>query len=275
MNLPAQLRDGMSFQFASTVQQQTSLQQITVNGAVVSNQSTTVGNSISAGGLSQDGVRLEMQADDYAIDYTMPGLPFPIRVSASRVIGNFSSPLLKSDDDQEFAYMFDMKNLTIADDLWNLFDPDAVLPRDPARFLVDLSGKARLFYDLLDFETMRDAIKQGDKIAELTSLTLKDMDISAAGAQLTGTGAFTFDNSDMTTFQGLPAPSGTASLQMSGLNGLMDNLVKMGLLENDAAFGMRMGLGLFTVAGDGDDTLVSDIEVKPDGQILANGKRIK
>ena len=62
---------------------------------------------------------------------------------------------------------------------------------------------------------------------------------------------------------------------MSGLNGLMDNLIKMGLLENDAAFGMRMGLGLFTVAGDGDDTLVSDIEVKPDGQILANGKRIK
>ncbi|WP_457650031.1 DUF2125 domain-containing protein [Profundibacter sp.] len=275
MDLPAQLRNGMSFQFASTVQQQTSLQKITVNGAVVSNQSTTVGNSISAGGLSKDGIRLEMQADDYAIDYSLPELRFPIRVSASRIIGNFTSPLLKSDDDQEFVYMFDMKNLTIADDLWNLFDPDAALPRDPARFLVDLSGKVRLFEDLLDFNAMRDAIGNGNKVAELTSLTLNEMDISAAGAQLTGTGAFTFDNSDMATFQGLPAPSGTASLQMSGLNALMDNLIKMGLLENDAAFGMRMGLGLFTVAGDGDDTLVSYIEVKPDGQILANGKRIK
>jgi len=275
MNLPAQLRNGMSLQYASTVHQQTSSQRITVNGNLVSDQSTTVGNSASVVGLSKDGARLETQADDYAIDYTMPELPFPVRMSASNIIGNFAGPLLKSDEDQKFTYMFDLNNLTIADDLWNQFDPDAVLPRDAARFLVDLSGNVRLYEDLLDFNAMRNVIENGNKVAELTSLTLNGMDISAAGAQLTGTGAFTFDNSDMTTFQGLPAPSGTASLQMSGLNGLMDNLVKMGLLENDAAFGMRMGLGLFTVAGDGDDTLVSDIEVKPDGQILANGKRIK
>ena len=275
MNLPAQLRDGMSLQYASSVRQQTSSQRVMVNGNIVSTQSTSVGNSSSTVGLSKSGAQMEMQADDYAIDYTMPELPFPVRMVASNIIGNFAGPLLKSDDDQGFIYMFDMNNLKIADDLWNMFDPDAVFPREPARILIDLTGSARLFYDLPDFETMRDVIKQGDKFAELTSLTLNGMDISAAGAQLTGTGAFTFDNSDMTTFQGLPAPSGTASLRMSGLNALMDNLIKMGLLENDAAFGMRMGLGLFTVAGDGDDTLVSDIEVKPDGQILANGKRIK
>ncbi|WP_428546951.1 hypothetical protein [Profundibacter sp.] len=275
MNLPTQLRDGMSFQYASTVRQQVTSQRVTVNGNLVSDQSTTVGNASSAVGLSKDGARLETQADDYDIDYTMPELPFPIRISASRIIGNFAGPLLKSDEEQKFTYMFDLNNLTIADDLWNQFDPDAVLPHEPGRFLLDLSGSIRLFEDLLDFNAMRDAIENGNKVAELTSLTLNGMDIKAAGAQLTGTGAFTFDNSDMTTFQGLPAPSGTASFQMSGLNALMDNLIKMGLLENDAAFGMRMGLGLFTMAGDGDDTLISDIEVKPDGQILANGKRIK
>ena len=275
MNLPAHLHDGMSFQYASKVRQQTSSQQVTVNGNLVSDQSTTVGNSSSTVGLSKDGARMEMQADDYAIDYTMPELPFPVRMSASNIIGNFAGPLLKSDEDQKFTYMFDLNNLTIAADLWNQFDPDAVLPHDAGRFLVDLSGKVRLFEDLLDINAMRNVIENGTKVAELASLTLNGMDISGAGAQLTGTGAFTFDNSDMATFQGLPAPSGTASFQMSGLNALMDNLIKMGLLENDAAFGMRMGLGLFTMAGDGDDTLVSNIEVKPDGQILANGKRIK
>ena len=275
MNLPAQLRDGMSIQYASKMRQQTSSQRVTVNGNMVSDQSTNIGKSSSTVGLSKDGAWMKIQADDYAIDYTMPELPFPFRMVASEIIGNFSGPFLKSDNDQGFVYMFDIRDLRIADDLWNRFDPDAVLPRDAGHFLLDLSGKVRLFEDLLDFDAMRDAIENGTKVAELTGLTLNGMDISAAGAQLTGTGTFTFDNSDVTTFQGLPAPSGTASLQISGLNALMDNLIKMGLLENDAAFGMRMGLGLFTVAGDGDDTLVSDIEVKPDGQVLANGKRIK
>jgi len=275
MNLPEQLRGGMSFEYTSTVDHQTSSQRVTVNGNMVSNQSTTIENSTSTIGLSKDGAHMDMQADGYAIDYTLPELAFPIRLAASRVAGNILIPLLKSDDDQGFVYMFDITDLKIADDLWNMFDHEAVLPRDPARFLVDLTGTVRLFDDIMDFNAMRDAIDNGNKVAELTSLALNGMDISAVGAQLTGTGAFTFDNSDKTTFKGLPAPSGTASFQISGLNTLMDNLIKMGLLENDAAFGMRMGLGLFTVAGDGEDTLLSEIKVKPDGQILANGKRIK
>ncbi len=275
MNLPAQLRDGMSFRTTTKMLQRTSVQRVVANGQLVSEQSSTIKGSEVTLNLSRDGARLVGRSDMTAIDLVAAELPFPIKASTLGGAADINIPLLESDGEQEFTYLLDMGNLTIADDLWNLFDPDAVLPRDPARFLVDLTGKVRLFEDLLDFNAMRDAIDNGNKVAELTGLTLNGMDISAAGAQLTGTGAFTFDNSDMTTFQGLPAPSGTASFQISGLNALIDNLIKMGLLENDAAFGMRMGLGLFTVAGDGDDTLVSDIEVKPDGQILANGKRIK
>ena len=275
LELPAQLRDGMSFLVSTGVQQQVSSQRVTANGNLVSDQSTNVENSMTTFGFSKDGALIDSEAENYVIDYSMPELPFPIQLSASYVAAKMGLPLLKSDDEQRFTYLLDLKDITMADGLWNQFDPTATLPRAPANLLLDLSGEGRLFYDLVDFEAMRKAFEEGSKIGEPTSVTLNGMDISAVGAQLTGTGAFTFDNNDLSTFDGLPAPSGTASLRMSGLNALMDNLVQMGLLENDAAFGARMGLGLFTVVGDGDDTLASDIEVKPDGQILANGVRIK
>ena len=87
---------------------------------------------------------------------------------------------------------------------------------------------------------------------------------------MTGDGYFAFDNSF-----GIPIPSGTANMMLVGANGLMDTLVSMGLLPQEQAMGARMMLGLFARPGDGEDTLVSTIEVKEDGQILANGQRLK
>ena len=49
----------------------------------------------------------------------------------------------------------------------------------------------------------------------------------------------------------------------------------MGYLPEDQAMGMRMMMGMFAVPGDGEDVLTSTIQVKPDGQILANGQRLR
>ena len=49
----------------------------------------------------------------------------------------------------------------------------------------------------------------------------------------------------------------------------------MGLIPEDQAVGARLMLGLFARPGDGPDTLVSTIEMKEDGSILANGQRIR
>jgi len=275
LNLSAGLRDGLSFQATSKLRHQVSTQRETLNGKTITEQQTSVGQSNTALDFSENGISISMAAEDYGINATIAESPAPIRATIAGLAFKFGGPLLKSDDEQGFDYTIDLEGLVLADELWNLFDANNILPRAPAKAKVDLSGKVRLLYDLLNFDALSNAIAKKRDIAELTALTFNGLDFSAAGAQLTGAGAFSFDNNDQTTFEGLPAPSGTASLQISGLNALMDNLIKMGLLENDAAFGMRMGLGLFTVAGEGDDTLVSDIEVKPDGQVLANGKRIK
>lgn len=99
--------------------------------------------------------------------------------------------------------------------------------------------------------------------------------VSLVGAKLTGDADFTFDNSNTEEFDGLPAPSGVANLQLVGANALIDKLIDMGLLQESDAMGARMMMGLMAVPGDEPDTLNSKIEFTEDGQILANGQRIK
>ena len=91
---------------------------------------------------------------------------------------------------------------------------------------------------------------------------------------MSGKGAFTFDNSDLTTFDGMPRPTGALDLRLIGGNALLDKLVAMGLLPEDQALGARMMMGLFGRM-EGEDTLTSKIEVTPEGAVLANGQRLR
>ena len=68
---------------------------------------------------------------------------------------------------------------------------------------------------------------------------------------------------------------GPTDISLTGGNGLLDKLVQMGLLPQEQAMGARMMMGLFMVPGEGEDTLTSRIEVRPDGQVLANGQRLR
>lgn len=152
-------------------------------------------------------------------------------------------------------------------------DPGGVLSHDPATLILDLTGTARLFFDIAD-PAQAAALAETDVPGEVHSVSLNDLTISAVGANVGGKGAFTFDNSDTTTIPGIPRPEGKLELSASGLNGLMDNLVAMGLLPEEQAMGARMMMGLFTVPT-GDDQLSTTIEVNAEGQILANGQRLQ
>jgi hypothetical protein len=111
--------------------------------------------------------------------------------------------------------------------------------------------------------------------AVLYGLTVNDVTLSIAGAEITGKGGFTFDNTDLVTFDGLPAPTGAIDFDLYGVNGLLDTLGQMGLLPQEQSMGARMMLGLFARPGQGEDHLTSTIEVKADGSVYANGQQIK
>lgn len=238
------------------------------------------GSSRSGGGsldIAMDAGRLEYggRATDYQMQIAGGELPFPVELAMQKAAFNLMMPVTKDDGEQDFALGVTLGDFTMSDMIWGIFDPTAQLPRDPATLIVDLTGKVRLLIDLMNPSAM-EAVDRGEmEPGELTALDLNRLTMRLAGAELSGKGGFTFDNTDRETFDGMPAPTGAIDLQLVGGNGLLDKLVAMGLLPEDQAMGARMMMGLFAVPGEGEDTLTSKIEVTGDGQVKANGQRIK
>ena len=241
-------------------------------GDAASGSSTADSGSLEFG-MNRDNLNYGGSAIGTKASFSSPDLPFPVDITIAESVFNLLMPVNKTDTPSDFSMTVKLGDFTISDGIWNMVDPGTILARDPATILMDFDGKANWLIDIMDPET---AAEMGDEIpGQIHELTLKSLQVKAAGADLTGAGAFTFNNDDLETFDGIPAPTGALDLKLTGGNGLMDNLVKMGLLPEDQAMGARMMMGLFAVVGEGDDTLTSKIEVKADGQILANGQRLK
>ncbi|MGH1577990.1 DUF2125 domain-containing protein [Planktotalea sp.] len=210
-----------------------------------------------------------------AFSFSGGDIPFPVSATLGEFAFKLLMPVSKSEDPSDFALGLTFGDFETTDLLWSMVDPGNVLPRDPATISFDLAGKAKMLFDLFDPEQMA-AVEDGEAMpAELRSLTLNNLLVSLAGAKLTGTGDFTFDNSDLESFDGFPKPTGGIDLALVGGNGLMDKLVQMGLLPQEQAMAARMMMGLFTRPGEGDDSLTSKLEINEAGHILANGQRVQ
>ena len=214
-------------------------------------------------GVSSTGLSVNMAGGD---------LPLPVELSISELGFDLLMPVGSSEEEQDFALGITLIDFATADMLWSMFDPAGVLPRDPATVVLDIAGKGRLNVDIMNPEAM--AAFTGDMPGELNSLTLNDLVVSVAGAELTGTGDFVFDNSDLQTFDGFPRPVGSVKLNLNGANGLIDKLIQMGLLPQEQAMGARMMMGMLAVPV-GDDQLQSTIEINEQGHVLANGQRLQ
>lgn len=201
------------------------------------------------------------------------GIPFPIEVSMAEYGIGLDMPLSKTEEPADFGLRVNLTDLSVNDSIWMLADPTNALPHDPATLLIDLSGKAKLFFDLLD-PNQAEAIAMTDIPGELNALTLNNLSLKLGGAELSGVGDFTFDNTDLETFDGMPRPAGDVTATLKGGNALIDNLVKMGLIPEDQAMMGRMMMGMFAKST-GDDELTSKIEINGKGHVIANGQRIQ
>lgn len=225
--------------------------------------------------MGPDGLSYGAGGEDVTMAVSSSDLPFPVNLNIARLGFDVTMPVIESEAMQEYGVNLELSEFTMSDQLWSMIDPAAQLPRDPATLRVDLNGTGRLFFNLLDPAEV-EGLEGRDSIpGEVESLTLNELTLELAGASLSGEGAFTFDSDDLESFGGAPAPEGTLDLRLVGGNALLDTLVAMGLVPADQASGMRMMMGLFATPGDGEDELVSKIEVTGDGQVLANGQRLK
>lgn len=228
----------------------------------------------SEGGSFQvaiDAAQMLLSGGGKNVEITFSGaqIPFPeVKLAYAESGFNLTMPLGKSDAPQDFSFLTKLVDLKVSDEIWGMFDPTAVLPRDPATVVVDMSGQAILKSDLMSTP------EGAPPDAELLSLGVNDLTARFAGAELTGKGAFTFDNSDLETYGGMPAPTGSLAMQLTGGNGLLDKLVAMGLVPEDQAMGARMMIAMFAKAGEGDDVLTSTLEFK-DKHFYANGQQLQ
>ncbi|MEO0371395.1 MAG: DUF2125 domain-containing protein [Pseudomonadota bacterium] len=225
--------------------------------------------------MNANGLAYALSAKGQDISLAGSDIPLPIEISAQDTGLGLTIPVSARDELQPFAMDVTLADFAVSDLIWSLIDPTSQLPRDPATLTVGLVGTMKLLVDILDPDTMAQMETGAAQPGELHSLEVTNLKVSAAGAELLGGGSFTFDNSDLTTFDGMPAPTGKLDLSLSGGNGLLDKLVNMGLIPEGDAGGVRMMMGLFAVPGDAPDTLNSTIEVQGNGQIFANGQRIQ
>ncbi|KPU85022.1 hypothetical protein JI58_00115, partial [Marinosulfonomonas sp. PRT-SC04] len=189
-----------------------------------SDDSEVTGKSTSDSGslnfaMTHDSLNYGGTANGNKISITSSDLPFPIDVSIAESAFNILMPISKTDTPSDFAMTIKLGDFTINDAIWSLFDPGANLSRDPATILLDFTGKANWLIDIMNPEAAMEM--DIDMPGQLHALTLKALQIKAVGAELTGSGAFTFNNDDLETFDGMPAPTGMLDLKLTGGNGLM------------------------------------------------------
>jgi hypothetical protein len=196
-------------------------------------------------------------------------LPFPeVTVSYAESGFKLTMPLAKGDAPQDFSFLTKVIDLQISEEIWAMLDPTGALPHNPTTVVIDTTGTALLKADLMA------SAEGATPDAELHSLNVNDLTARFVGAELTGTGAFTFDNTDLVTFDGMPAPTGKLDLKLVGGDGLLDTLVAMGMLSEDDAMGARMMIAMFANPGAGEDELTSVLEFKDKG-FFANGQQLQ
>lgn len=226
-----------------------------------------------------DGERLALSTANRNAEITVASddIPFPaITLTAAETAFGFAMPLSGGDEPQDVSLTTRIIDLGVTEEVWAMFDPMEQLPRTPATVVLDLSAEVLLGNDLYSEETAMGVMMAGpDAAGELVSAALNELNVSFAGARLTGDGAFTFDYTDRETFDGVPRPTGAMELALRGGNTLLDTLVEMGMVPEEEAMGARMMLALFTRPGETEDELLTTLEVRDDGAVLANGQRLQ
>ena len=179
-----------------------------------------------------------------------------------------SLSVLGPTDPQDYTIFSRLTGLTLSDPFWADLDPNAALPRDPISVALALSGQGE-----------DKPLGPADLIAGTTpvndlAMSLDELRLSGLGVMLTGEGALTFDNSDMVTFDGVPAPTGALTFTATGINTLLDRAVAAGLLPAEDLTGLRFGLALIAKPDANPDSLTSRIEFR-DKSLYLNGVKMR
>ncbi len=229
-----------------------------------------LGNTVGGYAFSDTEFQTNFTTGAGTIAFTSASAPFPVNIGFSELASDVKFPVTKSDAPVPFTFLLKLVDFTLPEEVWAMSDPTGQLPRDPATLVIDTTGMIR---PVTDFNAQLSPEEAAPP--ELHAVTINALQLKIVGADLTGNGDLTFDNTDMVTFSGMPAPTGILNFTLTGGNGVLDKLVAMGLVPEDQLMGVRMMMGVFaTPAADGSDTLTSTVEFKDKG-LFVNGQQLQ
>ncbi len=234
----------------------------------------------SAGfGLSAEGLSYDATSRDAVYRIVNDAMPAPVmELMMEELHFETRLPVVESDEPQGFGTLLRIEGATVGDDLWAMVDPDGALPRDPATVLVDVDGRANWESSPLDTAAAgpRSFLTQSPaQMGALHELNLNALSLRFLGTHLSGDGAFTFDNDDLETFQGMPRPEGSLTLVLEGAEALIDQLIATGVIRQEDAMGAMMMMSMFAQPGETEDSLTTTLEIDADGGVIANGQRLR
>jgi hypothetical protein len=273
-NMAQAMKDGFALDTAVTY----GAMKLDVDATDAAGVATKIATTAVSGGfnvaMSADGLDYGVDSKEVVMTASGGQIPFPeLKLGFGEAAFNLTMPVSAGEEPADFALLTKLVDFTISDEVWAMVDPTNQLPRDPATIVIDTTGTAKLTVDIMDEAAM--AAMGEAPPGELDSLEIKELKASVAGAEFTGAGSFTFDNTDTTTFQGMPAPTGKLDVTLTGGNGLLDKLTAMGLLPEEQVMSVRMMMGMFaTPATDGSDSLSSTVEFKDKG-LFVNGQQLQ
>ena len=252
---------------------QTEMRYFGEDGDVVISSSSD-GGRISAD-LSKLGINFlsEMSGLDVSVAGSL--VPMPFDASLGMLAYGMSLPMVASEEEQRLGLRIELEDVRLSDNVWNMFDPLKVFNRDTVTVKFDVSAFMRLLTDYISFDVGDvDDISALREAAELRSLKIKSLMLSALGASAQVEGEFTFDSSNYYIFDGIPRPEGSVRLTMKGVNSLLDKLSNSGLIGMEEVMGARMVIGMFTVPV-GRDELEAELWIDEFGGVYANGQQIQ
>jgi hypothetical protein len=222
--------------------------------------------------ISKDSLRYGTELNGARFTISGGDIPFPkIEMAFTESALRLEMPVTKSDQPQDFGFVSKLVDLTVSDDIWNLFDPAATLARGPASLVIDLKGTGFWTKDIMDPE-VQDAA--GAVPGQIKSLEVTQFLAKGAGMEAEATGTLAFDNNDLVTFEGMSRPDGKVRMTVKGMYQLLDKLEALGFVSADEVSGMRLGLMMVAKPAGGPDDLLSEYEFR-DGQVFANGMRLR
>jgi len=222
------------------------------------------GGGEGSGLFNKDQFRVTSKAAGIEVESVGAAMPVPVKVTSGPIEFAMTSPVIANETAGDYDFLLKLSQFSLNEEAWALFDPQGALKRDAADIAIDISGKAKLDIPALIAAEETGAVPA---MPAPESLDINEVAIKVAGAALTGTGAFTFDNS-----MGMPMPLGEANVTVTGANALIDGLIATGLVSEEDAMGARMMMGMFMVPGANPDELTSKIETKEGFAIFVNGQ---